>query len=62
MELFTDFLQKLTKVIQIGVTDPDSRWALIGYLAFENANLECKKLLGPLKVRSEHMDEWICIQ
>ena len=28
-------------------------------MAFENANLECKKLFGSLKVRSAPMDEWI---
>ena len=28
-------------------------------MAFENTNLECKKILGPLKVRSAPIDEWI---
>ena len=32
---------------------------LIESLAFENANLEFKKILGPLKVRSVPMNEWI---
>ena len=32
---------------------------IIEFLAFENANLEYKKILGPLKIRSVPMDEWI---
>ena len=32
---------------------------LIKSLSFENTNSECKKLLGPLKVRSAPVDEWI---
>ena len=43
---FSDFLQTVTKAIQIGVKDPDARQELIESLAFENANLECKKFLG----------------
>ena len=58
-EPFTDFLQRLTKAVQLGVTDPEARHVLIESLAFENANLECKKILGPLKVRSAPIDEWI---
>ena len=56
-EPLRDVLQRLTKAVQIGVTDPEARCVLIESLAFENANLECKKILGPLKVRSAPMDE-----
>ena len=52
-------MQRLTKAVKIGITDPDVRQMLIESLAFENANLEYKKILGPLKVRSAPMDEWI---
>ena len=55
-ETFSDFLQRLTKAVQIGVTDPVARHELIEYLAYENANLECKRILGPLKIRSAPMD------
>ena len=41
------------------MTDSEARRVLIESLAFENANLECKKILGPLKVRSAPIDEWI---
>ena len=39
-EPFSDFLQRLSKVVQIGVTDPEARQVLIESLAFENANLK----------------------
>ena len=32
---------------------------LIEFLAFENASLECKKILGPINVRSATMDKYI---
>ena len=28
-------------------------------MAFGNASLECKKILGPLQIRSASVDEWI---
>ena len=46
-EPFSDFLHRLTKAVQIGVTDPEVRRVPIESLAFENANLECKNILGP---------------
>lgn len=58
-EPFIDFLQRLIKALDIGVTDPESRRILLESLAFENANIECKKIIGPLKSRSAPMDEWI---
>ena len=56
-EPFTDFLQRLTNIVQLRVTDPEARCVLIESLAFENANLESKKILGPLKIRSASIDE-----
>ena len=41
------------------MTDLEARQGLIESLAFENANLECKKILGPLKIRLAPMEEWI---
>ena len=41
------------------MTDPEARCILIESLAFENADIECKKIFGPLKVRSAPTDEWI---
>ena len=38
------------------VTDPEARHIIIKSLDYENANLECKRILGPFKSRS---DEWI---
>ena len=54
-EFFTDFLQRLTKA----VTDPEARHVVIEFVAFENASIECKIILGPLKVRSAPLDKWI---
>ena len=36
-ELFSDFLQRLAKAVQIGVTNPDARGVLIESLTFEKA-------------------------
>ena len=44
---FSDFLQRLTRAVQIGVTDPEARCIIIEFLAYENANIECKRILGP---------------
>ena len=50
---------KLTRAVQIGVTDPEARSIIIESLAYENANLEYKRILGPLKIRSASMYEWV---
>ena len=44
---------------QIEVTDPAARHIIVESLAYENANIECKRILGPLKIRSAPMDEWV---
>ena len=51
-ENHSDFLQRLAETVQTVVTDPEARCVVIKSLAFENANLECKRILGLLKVRS----------
>ena len=58
-EPFSDFLQRLTKAIQIRVTDSVARCIINESLAYENVNIECKWILGPLKIRSPPMDEWV---
>ena len=58
-EPFSDFLQRLTKAVQIGIPDPEARNIVIESLAYENANVECKRILGPLKLRSAPLDEWV---
>ena len=58
-EPFSDFLQRLTKAVQIGIPDPEARNIVIESLAYENANVECKRILGPLKIRSVPLDEWV---
>ena len=39
-EPFSDFLQRLTRAVQIGVTDQAARHTIIESLAYENANIE----------------------
>ena len=58
-EPFSDFLQRLTKAVQIGIPDPEARNIVIESLAYENANVKCKRILGPLKIRSAPLDEWV---
>ena len=55
-EPYTDFLQRLIKALNTGITDPEARRLILESLAFENANLDCKKIIGPLKSRSAPMD------
>ena len=48
---FSDFLQRLTKTVQIGVTDSKAGHIIIESLAYKNVNLECKRIIGPLNIR-----------
>ena len=50
-KIFSDFLQRLTKTVKIGVTDPEAGHIVIESLAYKNVNLECKMIIGPLKIR-----------
>ena len=54
-----NFLQRLTKAVQIGIPDPDTRRIMIENLAYENANSECKRILWPLRLRSAPLEEWV---
>ena len=58
-EPFTDFLQRLTIAINRAVSDTNLRQILTESLAFNNANIECKRILMPLKVRAAPLEEWI---
>ena len=58
-ESYTVFLQRLTTAVHRAVSDPEVRRQLILSLAFDNANLECKRMLLPLKIRSAPIEEWI---
>ena len=58
-EPFSDFLQRLIRAVQIGVNDPEARCIIIESLSYENGNIECKQILGPLKIRSVPIDEWV---
>lgn len=58
-EPFTDFLQRLTIAINRAVSDTNLRQILTESLAFSNANIECKRILMPLKVRAAPLEEWI---
>ena len=56
-ERFSEFLQRLTRIVQIGITDPEPRLIIIESLAYEYANIECKRILDPLNIRSAPMNE-----
>lgn len=58
-ERYSEFLQRMIRVVQIGVADPEARQILIESLAYENSNSQCKKVLWPLKIRSAPLDEFI---
>jgi hypothetical protein len=58
MNLSLTFYKKLTPMKAIS-SDPTGREILIGYLAFENANGECKMSIISLRTRSARHYEWI---
>lgn len=61
-EIFSDFLQRLTRAVQREVTDlkhTQTHTHIIEPLAYENVNIECKQILGPLKMRSTPVDKWV---
>ena len=41
------------------VSDSAARKAIIESLVFENANVKCKEVIRPLRVRSALIEEWI---
>ena len=56
---FVLFLQRLTSVGNRIISDPEMWRIWILSLAFENANLQCKLMITPLKARSALIEEWI---
>ena len=58
-EKVSDFLRRLTNDVQIRVADPEARWVLIDYLVLKNDNLQCKKILVSLKLKSVPKYKWI---
>lgn len=41
------------------IFDPDARQILTGSLTFENTNVECKRVIRPLRANSAPIEEWI---
>ena len=41
------------------ISEPDTRPVWTKTLAFENSNLECKRVIRALKTRSAPIEEWI---
>ena len=58
-EAFTDSLYRLTSAVDRMISDPDVGQILIESLALENANVECKRIIRPLRTRSAPKEEWI---
>lgn len=58
-EAFTDILYRLTSAVNKMISDPDARQILIGSLTFENTNVECKRVIRPLRAKSAPIEEWI---
>ncbi|MGE9804406.1 hypothetical protein ACQP3L_27800, partial [Escherichia coli] len=58
-EQFQDFLQRLTRAVELQVTDPETRQSIIYTISYENANPICKRILLPLKIRSAPLEEWV---
>ncbi|MGU7598322.1 hypothetical protein, partial [Enterococcus faecalis] len=56
---FQDFLQRLTRAVELQVTDPETRQSIIYTIAYENANPICKRIFLPLKIRSAPLEEWV---
>ncbi|ERE66692.1 RING finger protein [Cricetulus griseus] len=58
-EPFKDFLDRLTRAVDIQVADPAIRHSIVYTLAHDNANPMCKRILLPLKIRSAPLEEWV---
>ena len=58
-ETFTDFLHRLMWALNTAISGPDMKRVLIETLTFEYANVECKKVLRPLKTWSTPIGGWI---
>lgn len=58
-ERFTEFLERLSRAVEVQVANPESRRLLIESLAYENANPQCRQVIWPLKIRSAPLEEWV---
>ena len=56
-ETFPDFLERLTSAVERSISDSAARKAVIEFLAFGNANAECKEVIRPWRARSASIDE-----
>ena len=57
-EDFMDFLQWLTSAVNRMIPNSEARQIIIESLAFENANSQFKRIIRPLKTRSEPLEPW----
>lgn len=53
------FLLRLKEAIQKTVSHPDLQDLLMQTLSLKNANVECQKILWPLKAQNAPLDEYI---
>ena len=58
-EPYTDFLARLRVAVEWAVGRDEISEILLQTLAFENANTECKRILGPLKGQGTSIAEYI---
>ena len=58
-EPYTDFLARLRVAVERAVGRDEISEILLQTLAFENANTECKHILGPLKGQGASIAEYI---
>ena len=58
-EPYTDFLARLRVAVERAVGRDEIAGILLQTLAFENANTECKRILGPLKGQGASIAEYI---
>ena len=58
-EPYTDFLARLRVAIEQAVRRDEISDILLQTLAFENANTECKRILGPLKGQGASIAKYI---
>ena len=58
-EPYTDFLARLRVSVEQAVGRDEISEILLQTLAFENANPECKRILGPLKGQSTPIAKYI---
>ena len=58
-ETFTNFLQRLTSVVNRMIPNSEARQRIFESLAFENDISQYNRKIKPLKARSASLKEWI---